>query len=674
MARLGTTRSSSTTSSRARTAKEAVRAGAVKHKHVPGVAHNVKDPVVKLLNMLGTMFNEPTYYNTASTYTGGKHSLVRTGKFSTSEKNDLGLTDNSAELIETMAAVAQQSPEDLLVIASWARDPVGGLRLRTTPQVMFAVAAAFPESTPYLVRYASKVMVRPDDCLQVFATFRHLFQQSGKNGRHVGSLPNQLKKALALRLHEFSHAAILKYDSNTSRPNFKDLLLMLRSAKLANFLSNTKAVPHNPSKITRALQRATGSKVVNKNRNVKQEDSTDNGWPVSQDLFEYLVNGKYLKNLSPTLRARKEFFELDRIGEVSSKELNILIETAGLTWENVLSKFGSSTKVWELMIPFMNEMALTRNLRNFEQANISEKSWDIVHKKLGDVENTVQLPFRFFTAAKETTTTNAHTVVSEQLDKAVKNLPDLEGVTFVLADNSGSAQSARISSHGKEGRKTSSDTSVADCGNMLEAVIAKRYGRKAIIGVFGDRYIEVPFKANDSTLSIKEKIDQVAKNGNTTDNRVLGIKQFMRTGSYGVGQSTETGLWSAIDDITQRKVHVDRIILLSDLCCYTQPGTNCGFRMADYFGTGASLQQMVDRYRSKVNKNVQVYSVNLAGYGQTQTVPGSKSHIMSGWSEKILSLIHDIENPEPANKNKKKGEESKDPATIQALRTKYMVQ
>ena len=54
---------------------------------------------------------------------------------------ELRLADR--EVLETATAVANgESPEDLLVIAAWARDTENGLKLRSTPQIMLALAAA----------------------------------------------------------------------------------------------------------------------------------------------------------------------------------------------------------------------------------------------------------------------------------------------------------------------------------------------------------------------------------------------------------------------------------------------------------------------------------------------------------------------------------------------------
>ncbi len=593
----------------------------VEHKHVPGRAYDINDPVVKLVNMVGGgFFNEPKYYDSNKPASAFWKELLTTGKIATAVKDENGLTAQAKELLETAMAVAKgDHPEDLLIVAAWMRDPKEGLKLRTTPQILLALAASNPKTKEFVRRYTPAVIKRADELRQVFAAYRHLFQ-GGNVATHKGSLPHCLRKGLAQAFADFNVYDLLKYDSD-SRPSFKDLLLMI--------------------------------------------DRKGGGWPLPKPVFEYLVNGKITDDAPEMLKARKEFFALKSVDQITPE----LVKRAGLTWENIKSLAGQVTegeesvqlpaRVWELCVPIMGEMAIIRNLRNLEQAKVSSKVWDKVFEKLEKVEKTSMLPFRFFSADKEVTSTEAKTAVAQMLDRACASLPDLEGVTCVFTDNSGSAVGAAIS--GK------SNLRVSDAGNTLEAVFAKRYGRRAMIGVFGDSFMWVPFSQADSALSIKKKIDSIAHKEERSKNGALAIPSY-KSGP-GVGGGTETGLWWGIDDITKRKVHVDRIVLLSDLCCYTQGDVNCGVRMSAYFGEKPTIQSMIDKYRREVNKNCRVYSINLAGHGQAQTRPDDpKGHILSGWSENIIRIMNDLE----AGAQPTQGDEKPaDIPTIEALRRRY---
>jgi hypothetical protein len=603
----------------------------VAHKHVPGRAYELSDPVTKLIHTIGGgFFNEPKYYDSNRSFAAFYAELLATGRISSKFVDEKGLTEQAREVLETATAVANgASPEDLLVIAAWARDTENGLKLRSTPQIMLALAAAHAKTKPFVAKYATAIMRRADEIRQVFGAFRDLFMAAppGEHPRqHCGSLPHALRKALSRALAQQSDFALLKYNGS-DRPTFADVLKMVGGSK----------------KIGKYLEKVTGEKRPN--------------WPVSKAMFEHLVNGRYVEMLPPILEARKRFFETK---EVSAVALD-MVKAAGLTWENVISHLGSSKEVWELCIPIMGEMALTRNLRNFEQAAISASAWDQVYEKLLAVEDTVQLPIRFFAAEREVSSTEAKTLLGKLLDRAVEKVADLPGATMVLADNSGSAVGCAISGKSK--------LRVSDCGNMLEAILAKKLGRRAIIGVFGDSMIWVPVTQADSCLSIKSRIDAIAQTEERSNHGALAIPQF-KTGQ-GVGQGTETGLWFGLDDLTKRKIHVDRMVFLSDLCCYTQgdDGTakNCGVNMEEYFGKKTTMQSMVDRYRQAVNKDCFVYSVNLNGHGQSQLRPhDERTHLLSGWSEKLLSMIRALEagrteRPQP----------SVEVPTVEILRARY---
>ncbi len=612
----------------------------VAHKHVPGRAYEIGDPITKLIHTIGGgFFNEPKYYDSNRPVEAFFSELFSTGRISSTIVDEMGLTEQAREVLETAVAVAEgETPEDLLVVAAWARDTKDGLKLRSTPQIMLALAAAHPKTKAFVPKYATSIIRRADEIRQVFGAFRHLFMSTSdqdkvaatKAGRkpreHRGTLPHALRKALAISLAAQSDASLLKYNGK-DRPTFHDVLLMVGGSR----------------EIGKYLERVTGEKRAN--------------WPVSKALFEYLVNDRYVDDLPPVLAARKKFFSMRSVSDVTLE----LIREAGLTWENVISHLGNSKDVWELCIPIMGEMALTRNLRNFEEAGISSAAWDRIYERLQSVTDSVQLPFRYFAAEREVSSTAAKSVLGQMMDRSVDKVADLSGVTMVLTDNSGSAVGCAIS--GK------SRLRVSDCGNMLAAVLAKRLGRRALVGVFGDSSMWVPFSQADSCLEIKRQIDSVAQKEERSRNGALAIPQFKK--GAGVGHGTETGLWFAVDDLTQRKVHVDRMIFLSDLCCYTQgdDGTaqNCGVNLEKYFGKKATMQSMVDRYRQTVNPNCAVYSVNLSGYGQSQLRPGdNRTHLLSGWSEKLVDMIRDLEGGD-SNESEKVVEVP----VIEVLRSRY---
>jgi hypothetical protein len=565
----------------------------VAHRHVPGRAYEVADAADRLIHTVGGgFFNEPKYYDGNRSPAAFYAELAATGKISSVIVDRLGLTEQAREVLETAWAVADSPvPEDLLIVAAWARDPGDGLKLRTTPAVLLALASAHGAAKPYVARYATAVLRRADEVRLAFAFFRHFFQ-AGEGGRHRGALPHCLRKGLAAALAQCSDYELLKYN-DAERPTFADVLKMVGGSR-----------------------KLPGRRAA--------------GWPVSRALFAYLVNGTIADDAPPILQARRRFFATKDVAEVMPE----MVREAGLTWENVVSHLGSSARVWELVLPVMGEMALTRNLRNFEQAGISAEGWQKVCDRLLAVEDTVQLPFRFFTAEHQVSSRQAKDVVRRMLDRACARVADLPGTTLLLSDNSGSAVGCAVS--GASGLR------VADAGNMLGAVLARRVGPRAVLGVFGDSLVWVPFDDSDDCLAIKQRMDVLARSEERSTHGALAIPQFQR--GPGVGPSTETGLWWALHDATRRRVWLDRIVLVSDLCCYTQGDVNCGYDMSQYFGRNATVQSMIDQYRQAVNPQAFVYSINLSGHGQSQVRPGDhRTHLLSGWSEKVFDLMHDLE-------------------------------
>jgi hypothetical protein len=639
MAKLGTSTKGT------RSVHDAAHTETVAHKHVPGRAYEINDATQKLIHMIGGgFFNEPRYYESGRSYTDFRQQLATDGKITKTVLDKMGLNEQARELINTAVEVAQgDNPEDLLIIAAWARDKKHGLKLRSTPQIMLTLASVEKKTQPFVRRYTPLIVDRIDEARQVFAAIRHLFQ--GGDKLHKGSLPHCIRKGLGQVLADASPYELFKYNSD-EKPTMKDVLLMVSGSKK---LPKRKCV----------VKDANNEPVKDTNGNVQKAVATG-GWPLSKPMFEYIVNGKITDDAPEIIKVREQFFALSSLSQVTDE----MIQKAGLTWENITSKFGGKKEVWERCIPIMGEMALTRNLRNFEEAKISKEAWDAVYEKIGKVLETNQLPFRFFAALKNTTSTEARTLVSMQLDQSCQNVPDLSGVTVVLCDNSGSAVGATVS--GK------SDMRVSDAGNTLGAILCKKMGRNAKMGVFGDSLVWVPFNAADSCLTIKQKIDAVAQTEERSKNGALAIDGWKK--GIGVGQSTETGLWWAIHDLTENKVKVDRIVMLSDLCCYTQGDVNCGQNMSKYFGKGgekATIQSMIDRYRREVNPGCFAYSVNLHGYSQSQLKPnGERNYLLSGWSEQIFSIMRDTEAGIAQIEQAEEAEPVEVP-TIQILRDRY---
>ena len=367
------------------------RKAEVPHRHVGaqgGGAFDYTDPVQQLLGTIGGMFfNEPTFY-------GENIPDAR------------GLTEQAADLVACMEAVAQRNPEDLLVIANWARHE---LKLRATPQVALAVAAQHAKATPLPRIYACAIMERLDDMVSVLAAWKMLYGEQ-KTPNKSTPPPHNLLKAFRERLRKYSYYEMAKYQGGSTRPCVRDILLMVAHA------GNRKPV-----------------------------------LPLPKEEWEYWVNDKPPApetKLGTWLESRSQVTMTADVTEVMAED----IKHGGMTWENMLSNFGNTKETWEKILdsggpPYM---ALIRNLRNILAAGVSPEAINGICSRIqsGAVGSKL-LPFRFYSAIREINPTNdlglpsgpgtqTRAALFAAMESVARSMPKLPGNTLVCVDCSGS--------------------------------------------------------------------------------------------------------------------------------------------------------------------------------------------------------------------------------------------
>ena len=165
----------------------------------------IQDPSERLISMLGsTMMNEPKYFPEDA---NNINKVFNSQDFDEQAKN----------VIQTAFEVANsESPRDLLAIANWARNKLG---MRTTPQVLLAIAANCIKTKEFVRKYCPKIIKRADELKQAFIAYRILFGTDK-------SLPNSLKRGLSDSFSKFKEIDFLKWEGK-DRPTFGDVLKMV---------------------------------------------------------------------------------------------------------------------------------------------------------------------------------------------------------------------------------------------------------------------------------------------------------------------------------------------------------------------------------------------------------------------------------------------------------------
>ena len=288
--------------------------------------------------------------------------------------------------------------------------------------------------------------------------------------------------------------------------------------------------------------------------------------------------------------------------------------TEGLeTWEAILSKEGASKTSWEKAIPTMGHMALLRNLRNFEKYNVDESLY--LDKLVAGAKDGKQLPFRYYSALRNTKSLKIEKALEQCIDISLENLPQFKGQSLILADNSGSAVSTPVSNL--------SSVNVSTCGNLM-GILTGLVSEEGKLGLFGDKIKYLPINHNFKKTAL-QMLNAANDLGKT------------------VGEATENGIWLALDDAIRSKAWYDRIFIYSDM--QAGHGGLYGLKNQNYpawenriFGTPyIDVPKLVERYRAEVNPNCKLYSVQIGGYNDNifpEFYPNTC--ILAGWSPELL--------------------------------------
>jgi hypothetical protein len=284
----------------------------------------------------------------------------------------------------------------------------------------------------------------------------------------------------------------------------------------------------------------------------------------------------------------------------------------GQTWESIRSSGGS----WEDALKVMGHMALLRNLRNLKDVDPNLYIRDLVD----GVAKGKQLPFRYYSAYKAC---EGHVkpqvldAIEECLERSFDNVPHFSGRTMSLCDNSGSAWGTTTSSMGT--------MHIAEIAN-LTAVITGKVSDEGYIGVFGDRLKQIGVRRKASTF------DQV---------------KAASAAGHGIGGGTEHGIWLFWDQAIRNKEHWDNVFVYSDMQA-GHGGLYGTGGYSDYVWDGRGgryidVPKLINKYRSAVNPNVNVFLVQVAGYQDT-IVPEffKKTYILGGWGDGLLRFANSM--------------------------------
>ncbi|WP_055621431.1 TROVE domain-containing protein [Streptomyces sp. JHA19] len=363
--------------------------------------------------------------------------------------------DRFAALVRELAV---SDPEWTAGLLGWLRTE-GNLRTAALVGAAEYVKARLDAGAcdgPANRRVVDSVLRRPDEPGELLAYWTATY------GRNV---PKPVKRGIADAVRRlYSGKSLLKYDTASKGYRFGDILNL------------THAAP-DPAK------------------------------PWQGELFRYALDRRHHPETAvppvsdAVLTAHRELMAVpvgQRRALVTSEGGAERLAAAGMTWEALAGWLqGPMDKAaWEAVIPSMGVMALVRNLRNFDEAGVSDEVAARVAARISDpaeVARSRQFPFRYLAAYRHAPSLRWAYPLEQALGHSLANVPALPGRTLILVDRSGSMFWSRLSDRSELNR--------ADAAAIFGTALALR-ARKADLVEFGSTSAAVPFRAGESVLKI----------------------------------------------------------------------------------------------------------------------------------------------------------------------------
>jgi hypothetical protein len=326
--------------------------------------------------------------------------------------------------------------------------------------------------------------------------------------------------------------------------------------------------------------------------------SPDPGKPYQGALFAHALDVRHgreietesLNGVLPMLHANHVLRWMVAQGDVPNLYDPQGLKDAGMTWEDVLSLGGqhklNKRKLWEAVIPSMGIMALVRNLRNFDEAMVSDQVAQLVIDKLTNPEviaRSRMFPFRFLSAYKAAPSLRWGYPLQKAVDLSLSNVPSLPGKTLILVDQSGS-----MFSYVSEKSKVLQAEQAAIFGSAL----AMR-AREATLVSYGSTSRVIPHSPAEGLLKVVGRFES------------MGGTETART-------------------LAQHYKGHDRVIIITDEQAHS------------YYGGGTPGDQISNR--------VPLYTWNLAGYQRGHEKSGGVNrHTFGGLTDASFRMIPLIE-------------------------------
>ncbi|MGW4493726.1 TROVE domain-containing protein [Streptomyces sp. NPDC004376] len=458
--------------------------------------------------------------------------------------------DRYTQLIRKLAI---EDPEWTAGLLRWLRSEGNMRTAALVGAAEFTAERLLQEAPGYSRQAIDSVLQRADEPGEMLGYW------TSKYGRR---LPKPVKRGIADAVQRlYNERSLLKYDTDSKGYRFGDVLNLVHASP-----------------------------------------DSDKAW--QGDLFAYSLDRRHKRSTVPDPDRLPTLARNMAFPEFVKQDSNILLSAdelarAGMTWEMALSMAGTKVdkaKLWEALIPSMGYMARLRNLRNFDEAGVSDEVAAQVAAKLADPEQVArsrQLPMRFYSAFNAAPSLRWGHALEKALTASLANIPQLDGRTLILVDTSSSMNEA-----------FSRDGSLMrwDAAALFGVALGRRCASADVVSFSSSRiYWNQPPGANTKTFPL------------TAGGSLLGDVKKWRDGGWFLGGGTDTAM--ALRQ--EFKAH-DRVIIVTD----EQAGH-------DHVEVDQSIPQ-----------STPMYTWNLAGYQAGHAPSGrGQRHTFGGLTDHAFRMI-----------------------------------
>lgn len=330
------------------------------------------------------------------------------------------------------------------------------------------------------------------------------------------------------------------------------------------------------------------------------------------DLYRYCIGRRHnRRNPVPdrltTIRRHRELMSMpleQRRDFLTQPDAASILSAAGVTWESLSAWLHGpmDKQAWTMIAPSMGVHALLKNLRNFDQAGITDEAAAQIAAALSDPQRVTKakmFPMRFLAAQRAMISQRWGHALDNGLDATVGNIPWLPGRTLILVDTSSSMDDA-FSRDGTLRRW--------DAAAVFAIAIARRCENTNVVSFSSSaRYWGDQGNANTKTFP------------RIPGESLLRSLDRWRNGGYFLGGGTDTA--GAVRACFRPGYHTRVIILTDEQCERSGPEVS-----------------------ASISPAVPLYTWNLAGYRHGHTPSGrSNRHTFGGLSDTSFRLIHLLE-------------------------------